>query len=426
MGEIKEEKDQKIHEKKKRQFIREQLRPQYRKTMLRFLKRIAMVFGAAVLFGGIAALSFYIMQIYFPWQDLDDGIGVITSHRPATHTDASSKTISDEIDENILDSLDNYDKISRQLSAVGENANAAIVGLGNINTSRSSIERPWETAADLQKYCGILFHENAQHYYILAEYASSRKTEGIQVTFYNGKIVEGTLVGQDSALDLAVFRVAKSDFSEEEQEKIVIATITDTSSLSLGNYLLAVGKPNGNLFSVHSATLTGKAVTVPITDRELQIFTTSIPYQAGRSGFVLNVHGQLLGMLTTSYSNVTGEVDTAFVSFSGLTSDINLLLQGKTLPYLGITGMDIDKKAARALGIVEGISVDSVDSGSPAYDGKIRVVDIITEVDGQQLHTVQELHDLLAKKQEGDVIEITVYRQAGSDNQKMKMKVILK
>lgn len=427
MDEMKEEKDQKIHEKQKRQFIREQLRPQRRKLLFRFLNRLFMVFGAAVLFGGIAALSFYIMQIYFPWQDLDDGIDVITSSRPSANTDIVSKTISDEIDESVLDSLDNYEKISRQLSAVGENANAAIVGLGNTDADAlNNSAQAREASASHQKYCGILFHENAQYYYVLTEYASSRRAEDIRIGFLDGKITGGTLVGQDSALNLAVFRVDKSEFSTEEQKRIVIAALADTSSLSLGTYVLVVGKPNGNLFSVHSATLTEKPITVPITDRELVLFTTSIPYQAGRSGFVLNVHGQLLGMLTTSYSNITGEVDTAFVSFSGLTLDINLLLQGKTLPYLGVTGNNVNKEKAKSLGIMEGIYVDSVDASSPAYVGKMRVADIITEVDGQQIHSVQELHGVLAKKQEGDEIEIIVYRQVNGDNQKMKLKISLK
>lgn len=427
MDEMKEEKDQKIHEKQKRQFIREQLRPQRRKTILRFLSRVVMVFGAAVLFGGIAALSFYIMQIYFPWQGLDDSIEVLTSSRPSANATAVSKTISDEIDESILNSLDNYENISRQLSAVGENANAAIVGLGNTDADAlNNSAQAREASQGHQKYCGILFHENAQYYYILTEYASARNAEDIRIGFFNGKITKGTLVGQDSALNLAVFRVDKSAFSAEEQREIVIAAIADTSSLSLGTYVLAVGKPNGNLFSVHSATLTEHPITVPVTDRELLLFTTSIPYQAGRSGFVLNVHGQLLGMLMTSYSNITGEVDTAFVSFSGLVSDINLLLQGKTLPYLGVTGNNINEEEAKSLGIMKGIYVDSVDSGSPAYAGQMRVADIITEVDGQQVYSVQELHDLLAKKQEGNAVDITVYRQVNGDNQKMKLKIILK
>lgn len=427
MDEMKEEKDQKIHEKKKRQFIREQLRPQRRKTILRFLNRIVMVFGAAVLFGGIAALAFYVMQIYFPWQDLDEGIEVITSSRPSAGANIVSKTIADEIDETVLNSLDNYEKISRQLSAVGENANAAIVGLGNTDAdalNNSAQER--EASAGHPQYCGILFHENVQYYYILTEYAAARKSEKIKVGFYNGKITEGTLAGRDSGLDLAVFRVDKSAFSTEEKKNMVIAELADTSSLSLGTYVLAVGKPNGNLFSVCSATLTEHSITVPITDRELVLFTAGIPYQQGRSGFVLNIHGQLLGMLTTSYSNITGEVDTAFVSFSDMAADINLLLQGKTLPYLGVTGNNINTEEAKSLGIVEGIYVDSVDSGSPAYVGKIRVADIITEADGKQLRSVQELHDLLAGKQEGDAINITVYRQVNGDNQKMTLKTILK
>lgn len=419
MGDIPEEKDQKIHEKEKRQFIREQLRPQRKKTLFRFIRSISMVLGAAVLFGGIAALSFYVMQIYFPWQDLDDGINIVTSNRPARNTEPAVKTISDEIDETVLNSVEDYERISKQLSAIGEGANAAIVGLG---TSNNNVLQ----GNNSQQYCGILFHENAHYYHILSEYASAQNTENIRVRFFDGKEVDGSLVGRDSSLNLAIFQVDKSVLAEEEQKKLMVASMGDTASLDLGAYILAVGKPNGNLFSVHTGRITEDAIAMPVTDHELQLFTTSIPYQAGRSGFVLNIQGQLLGMLTADYTNVSGKVDAAFVSFSGLMPDLNLLLRGKTAPYLGITGTNIAKEEAESLGIMEGIYIDSLDAGSPAYEGKMRVADVVAAVDGEQVHSVQELHNLLLQKQSGREVEITIYRQVNDKNQKKNLTILLR
>lgn len=421
MSGMKEDHEQKANEKIKKQFIREQLRPQRRKNIFRVIRKIAYVLCAAVLFGGIAALSFYIMQLYFPWQDLEESVAVATPNRVSKSPEVNEHTVSEEIDEETLATIEDYDKISQQLAAIGQQANTTIVRLGFEDVSESSI---FEGTTLSQDYCGILFHETSRYYFVLTEYAAAQSGGQAVIEFQNGGVVEGFLAGCDAEAGMAVFRIDKSDFTKEEQQSIVIAELGDATSLSLGNYVLAVGKPNGNLYSVHTGQITDQSIAVPVTDRELQIYTMSMPYQTGRTGFILNIQGQLIGMLVT-HIDVPGEIDTAFISLSDLTTDINLMLQGKTVPYLGITGTDVDSSEAESLGLVTGIYIDTVESRSPAYQGKMRVADILTEIDGYSVQTLEELHEYLTKCQSGQELVVTVYRQSNTNNQKKKLKITL-
>lgn len=417
-----EDQEKKDHDKVKRQFIREQLKPQRRKNMIRVMQKIVLVLCAAVLFGGISALSFYIMRIYFPWEDLDENVEVAALNRVAASPEAEERTVTDEIGQDSLTTLEDYDQVSRALAEVGEQANAAIVGLGHQEESASGV---FDQTMSSQEYCGILFHETTHYYYILTEYAAAQSADSVMVTFHSGKVVSGNLTGRSNTLDLAVYCVRKADFTKEEQREIVISELGDASALALGSYVLAVGQPNGNLYSVGTGMITDQIPKVPILDQTLQLYSVSIPYQAERAGFVINIQGQLIGMITTKHIPVTGEIDTGFIALSGLAADINLLLKGENAPYMGIQGTDVSPDQAETLKLVSGIYLDTVESGSPAYQGGMRVADVITALDGQTVQTMEQLHEYMVKCESGQEITATIYRQCNAENVKKQLKVTL-
>lgn len=423
MNRHKEDQELKAHGKVKKQFIREQLRPQRRKNIMRILKKITLVLCAAVLFGGISALSFYIMRIYFPWEDLDESVAVVTPNRMANSSEIEERTVADEIEETTLASLEGFDKVSRQLAEIGEYTNEAVVGIQSGSVSSNGESGDTNTA---QEFCGILFHETTHDYYILAEYAAARTKGSVEVTFCHGKVVQGKLAGRNDTLDLAVFCVNKADFTKAERKKIVIAKLGDVSSLALGSYVLAVGKPNGNLYSVNIGIITDCSLKLPVPDQTLRLYSMNIPYQTGRAGFVVNIQGQLLGMITTRHIPVTGEIDTGFLGLSDLAEDINGLLKGETSPYMGIYGTDVTASQAEELKLVTGIYIDTVEARSPAYQGGMRVADVITAVDGHALQTMKQLHEYLVSCQPGQEIAVTIYRQSNGNHVKRHLKITLK
>lgn len=436
MEEQQDKQDIQNHDQIKKQFIREQLKPQRHKTAMRLIRKGILVLCAAVLFGGISALSFYIMRIYFPWEELDENV-VVAPARTTTSQPVDERTVSEEIDPNLLTSLEGFEQLSAQLAQVGAYANAAIVKLDIYDMSMSRDHR------DALKHCGILFHETSKSYYILTEYAMAQGAEGVDVPvtaeFYHGQSVETKLCGSSEKLDLAIFSVDKSQFSQKEQEDIVTAELGDDSGLKLGSAVLAVGKPNGKFYSVNTGLITNTAVPVLAQDRAMRMFTINLAYQKNRTGFVLNIQGQLVGVLTTKYKEDTGEIDTAFFGISSLETDINQMIRGKEVPYLGIYGSDVggisDGKLYSGGNVsgadsetsgISGIFIEQIESRSPAYQGGMRVADVITEVDGQPMQTMEKLHEYLTSCKSGQEIAIVINRQGDSQSISKKLKVTLK
>ncbi len=403
------------HDQIKKQFIREQLRPQRHKTFVRLMHKGILVLCAAILFGGIAALSFYIMRVNFPWDELIDDVVVAPAYPTGGQT-VQERTVSSGIDSNTLSSLEDFDRFSARLAEVGSHANAAVVKLELYDCSLSRYY------SDAMKHCGILFHESAKSYFILTEYSMAQMAEKSMVPvtaeFYGGKAAEARVSGFSEKLDLAVFSVDKSRFTQEEQKDMVIAELGDDSNLGLGSAVLAVGKPNGRFYSVSTGQITNNVLAASVQDMEIKLYTVNLACQENRVGFVLNIQGQLVGMLTNKHTAETGEIDTAFFSLSDLATDLNYMIRGEEIPCLGILGMGVTEP--------HGIYVSQVASRSPAYQGKLRVADVITEVDGHAVQTMKELHEYLAECRPGQEITIMVDRQGNSHSIQKKLKITLK
>lgn len=425
MEEQKEEQEIRDHNQMKKRFIREQIRPQRRKNVIRLLHRGGLVLCAAVLFGGISALSFTVMQVYFPWQDLDENVAAVPV-RPTASQFMDIQTVSDGVDQETLSNLEDFDKVSSHLAEIGGHANEAIVQLDKSDTTFSSVFAARDISGSLP-YCGILFHESEKSYFILTEYALADYADSLPVAvkFMFGKTVTAKVSGVNERLGLAVVCVEKSQLSKQEQAKIIIAELGDYSTLSLGRAGVVVGKPNGRIYSVSIGLITSEVIPVPVLDHEIQLYTMDLSYQKDRKGFVLNTQGQLVGMLSSKHTEETGEIDMAFFSLSDLTEDLNRMIQGRETPHLGIYGIHVRQEDFKTLGI-PGIYIQEIASKSPAYDGKLRVADVITEVDGQAVQSMDELHRYLADCQFGQEITITVYRQDDSQNKKKKLKVTLR
>lgn len=422
MDEQQEKQEIQNHDQIKKRFIREQLRPQRRKTAMNLMRKGILVLCAAVLFGGISALSFYIMRVYFPWDELDENVIAVPARATATQP-VQDKTISDGIDPATLASLENFEKVSAQLAEVGAYANAAVVRLEIYDLTMD------RDHSDAMKRCGILFHESTKSYFILTEYSMAQTAEKATVPvtaeFYHGKTATAKVTGFSEKLDLAVFCVDKSQFTQKEQQNMVIAELGDASNLTLGSAALVVGKPNGRFYSVSTGLITNSTLPVSIQDQELQLYTMNLAYQKSRVGFVLNIQGQLVGMLTAKYTTETGEIDTAFISLSDLATDLNHMIRGRKIPYLGIDGLSVSGTDIETVG-GSGIYVLQVESRSPAYQGKLRVADLITEIDGHGMQTMKDLHEYLAECQSGQEITVCVYRRDDAQNIKKKLKITLK
>lgn len=151
---------------------------------------------------------------------------------------------------------------------------------------------------------------------------------------------------------------------------------------------------------------------------------TDAAINAGNSGGALvNSQGQVIGVNTLKLQG-EGIEGMGFAIPINSTEDITsqLIEYSKVRrPYIGITGMDLDERTAKANNLVVGIYVKAVDDFSAAEKGGIKPGDVIIEADGQKITKMDELNEIKNKHQIGDTMTLKVNR----DGQERELTVTL-
>lgn len=229
----------------------------------------------------------------------------------------------------------------------------------------------------------------------------------ITVTLYNDDTeYEAQIVGTDEQTDLAVIKIDK--------DGLTAAELGDSDSVQVGEFCMAIGNPLGLGITVTDGIVS--AVNREVTDSDnntYEAIQTNAAINAGNSGGALvNSQGQVIGINTLK---VSGE-DVEGVGFAipiNSTKDItDQLIQYNKVkrPYLGIGGIDVTEDMAKQYNLTVGVYVKQLENFCAAEKAGIKVGDVIVKADGQEIKNMNELNEIKNKKEIGDKITLTVWR----------------
>lgn len=214
------------------------------------------------------------------------------------------------------------------------------------------------------------------------------------------------IVGADSQTDLAVLKIDKTG--------LVAAEFGDSSSVQIGEFVLAIGNPYELDYSVTAGIISALNREMTVDNTTYKVIQADCAINSGNSGGALvNSKGQVIGITTLKLSG-TGIEGVSFAIPINDTISIyqTLIEKGKiSRPFVGISGVDIDEATAIRNGLTKGIYVDSVVSNSAAEISGIKSGDIIVSFDGQSVCTMDELNEIKNTKNVGDKVEIKFYRK---------------
>lgn len=294
----------------------------------------------------------------------------------------------------------------------------SIVGI-KIEFSVNSIFNRGNSSSASAKGSGIIISEDG---YILtnnhvvnsssnsSSFYEVEEASKVTVKLYNDDTeYEAQIIGTDEQTDLAVIKIDKTGLTAAE--------LGDSDGVQVGEFAMAIGNPLGLSSSVTSGIIS--AVNREVTDEDGNTYVaiqTDASINAGNSGGALvNSQGQVIGVNTLKLSG-TGVEGVGFAIPINSTKTISeqLIKYNKVKrPYMGIGGIDLDEQTAKANDLVVGIYVKQLEDFSAAEKGGVKVGDVITEVDGQKVTTMDEVNEIKNKKEIGDTITLKVYRNGG-------------
>lgn len=310
------------------------------------------------------------------------------------------------------------------------------------NSISSSVEKAKTSVVMVEGYqggqlastgTGFVYKTDAKYGYIMTNQHVIENMDKIVLVDSEDNEIEGTLLGSDQYLDLAVIQISRDKVLDA-------AEIGDSSSISVGDTVFTIGSPMGYEYrgTVTSGILSGKDRMVSVSignstteDYVMKVLQTDAAINPGNSGGpLLNASGEVIGI--NSMKLVKEEIEGMgfAIPIEYALSHIEALEKKETIswPVLGISMLNVTDRASayrNGISVPEnikaGVIVVGITENTGASNSELKAGDVITELNGEKVDNIAYLRYELYKYTPGEIIEVTYIR----DNKEYKTKVTL-
>jgi len=261
----------------------------------------------------------------------------------------------------------------------------------------------------------------------------------LQVTFLDGNSYPADLVGVDQFADLAVIKVKNIS-----SDKLAPLPLANSSSLRIGDSVVAIGNPFGLSGSMTQGIVSGLGRLLPSNENQdnlagavssyliPNIIQTDAAINPGNSGGpLIDTQGRVVGINTAIFSNTGVYSGVGFAIPSDTISKVaTSLIQNGSYhhPYIGIVGLSLTPELSKQIGLnqTKGFLITSITKGGPADKAGLRAGSTTTTFNGRDVEVggdiilkidtreVLKIDDILAYleslKHVGDKVHFTILR----------------
>ena len=253
--------------------------------------------------------------------------------------------------------------------------------------------------------------------YILTNYHVVKGAETVTVTTYSGDEYNATYIGGEEDYDIAVIKVEASELQP--------VTLGDSATLNVGDHVLAIGNPLGELtFSMSGGMVSCVDRAINVDGTPFNMIQTDASINPGNSGGPLfNQYGEVVGIVSAKYSQSSNGTTVEGLGFAIPMNDVfsmvkDIMTNGyvSNRAYLGVTPQTMNESWAAQYhyDVTAGVFITYVEPDSAADKAGLKMGDVITKVDGTDIKTVEDLNLAKKKYSAGDTATLEIYRPDGA------------
>lgn len=399
------------------------------KNSKRILKKGASLVAMAVFFGLVAGLVMII--VYKTGKNyLDDN--KVAMNETISSTDGSESKETDPEDTTVPpieeitteipstvpidnEKLNDYMGYYKALKSVADKAGLSVV---TVTAAKQGVDFFNSTYQNIADEYGIVISSDSTGYYILTEYSLVKNSENIQVTYYDKTVDTAEFVAGDTTTDMAVIKTGSLNTT------VVPVQFGNSDAVLKGDLLVATGKLYGFNGTIGYGIATGVNNSVNDTDSIYRLINTDISGTATSNGVILNLHGEVVGIITMAYNSDNTNFITAY-AINDVRNLMQNLVNKKSMPYLGIKGQTVTDEIAATNKIPKGIYISAVETNSPAYKSGIQSGDVITQINGTEINNMESFMMQLEKNNPGDNVNVTIKRRGREDYKEIEFNLVL-
>ncbi|HLQ39562.1 MAG TPA: trypsin-like peptidase domain-containing protein [Tetragenococcus sp.] len=324
-----------------------------------------------------------------------------------------------------------------------QNAVVSVINLQNSSTDEwgfGSTEQDSDSDSDLEtasEGSGVIYKKDDDKAYIVTNNHVVANQKGLEVLLADGTRETAKLVGTDAFSDLAVLTISADKVD-------TVATLGDSDELTVGEPAIAIGSPLGSDYANSVTQGIISSINRLVTsqsdsgeDISINAIQTDAAINPGNSGGpLINISGQVIGINSSKIaSSGQSGVSVEGMGFAIPSKDVTKIISqledkgSVTRPALGITMIDLNVVSSEQRqsvlklpdSIVNGVVIQNVGKSTPASEAGLKQYDVITKVDDTEVSDSSELRAALYKKDVGDKMKLTFYRNGKSQSVTVKL-----
>lgn len=299
----------------------------------------------------------------------------------------------------------------------------AVLKKSMVTITCTDVEEDWmhNTQQTQKQCCGTVIANTNSMLYIMTSFQAVEDAQERLVLFNGGIQAPAKILSYDSKTDIAILTVEIMNLGTSLWENAIsVASLGSSNTKNLETMpVVAMGMPMGTTDSVGYGMITSTTGFLSEADVNYKILKTDIIGSKAANGVLFNMKGEVLGILKS-------DADEIVLSAYGI-SDLKKLLEKLTnkddMAYLGVKGTFVSQDAYNKLNMPYGAYVEEVVMNSPAMQAGIQSGDVITELNGQAVHSFADYTNILYTIKPQEKVTVTLYRWVQNEYKIMSMEM---
>lgn len=413
-----------------------------RKLVRRMLITVAM----AVIFGLVACVTFLLLEpiisnklypeeepapVVFPEEPKENEIlpedMIVDESQMQPEPTVQPVIEEDQIVARILSEIrlgtEDYLSLMGGLGQIAKDAQSSVVSVVGVTSDVGWLDNVYENEGVVS---GVIVADNGRELLILANISSIEDADSLKATFADNMEYEASIKKKDNNTGYAIIAIQKTIMSETTLETAKAVTLGTSAANNLeGTPIIALGRPMGTEGSVCYGNITSMGNSIRLPDSNYKIITTDIYGSASASGVLVNLKGQMVGMIDMSYNGEDMKNIISAIGVTELKKVVESLSNDKSIAYFGVYGQDVTKEANEELDVPIGAYITEIDMDSPAMNAGIQSGDVIIRLNDAEILGYSDLVKVLLDFRPEETITVELMRGGPEGYTEMEVSVVL-
>lgn len=394
-------------------FLQETIKPTpvTRKTIFIQLARVGLY---GLIFGAFACLSFFALK---PWAQEKFQAGPETVTIPDDEVAETESTENTEETEEKTEvkapqtlDVDSLRELMKSTYGIAKEAKKSVAFVMPVRPEAdASLEDSFHYSTT-----GLIVADNGQELLILCDSSVCAEAESFSITLADNSKYTAALKMKDQNRGFVVLAIPRSQISGNTWNAVSVAVLGNSNLVTQGDVVIALGNMFGYTNGIGYGIVSSNKGEETVADAALSVLATDIPMEAGGTGILFNLNGEVVGIIDADIWNGTQNNTVKAFAISDLKAALELLVNGQNVPYIGVFGTTISEAISKEKEMPTGIYVTQVETDSPAMAAGIQSGDILQVIAGEDIISAVSYEKSVLDSQVGADVKIKGKRRGSN------------